>query len=213
MRAGLPTYLSLVIRTAWRHSFHAAHSAILALIIAAGLVTYFVPQVEVLVDLHGWQVATFVLSSIVVIRLLLAPYWIWIDDQNRLALLNDQLADKARETQRLAEKTAAIDEIANEISWAVNNLVNPQPHPASTSEPEVAIAAFRSRFDAWCDRVSKKLGNRDLFTQGDQAHFDSLGVIPFKQMWGHAKLDWIFSELALKLDRLREVEHRARERK
>jgi hypothetical protein len=32
-------------------------------------------------------------------------------------------------------------------------------------------------------------------------------------MWGHAKLDNLFAQLRLKLDRLREVEQRARERK
>ena len=76
MRWGSFIYLWLVIGTAWRHSFHAAHSVILALIILAGAVTSFVPQVEVMVDLHGWQVAAIVLGSIVGVRFFLAPYWI-----------------------------------------------------------------------------------------------------------------------------------------
>jgi hypothetical protein len=47
----------------------------------------------------------------------------------------------------------------------------------------------------------------------DQSHFDSLGFVQPVQMWGHAKLDNLFAQLRLKLDRLREVEQRARERK
>jgi hypothetical protein len=130
---------------------------LLALIIVAGTVTALVPQVEVLVDLHGWQVAGAVLSAIVAVRLLLAPYWIWKGDQGRLAALGNQVGNEALKQRRLATKTAALDDIAQEIAWAVNNLVNPRPHPASTSDPETAIAAFEAKFFAWCGRVSQKL--------------------------------------------------------
>jgi hypothetical protein len=213
MRYGPLTYLWLVIKTAWRHSFHAAHSVILTLIIVAGIVTSLVPQVEVLVDLHGWQVATIVLGGIIVVRLVLAPYWIWKDDQEQLSVLTDQTAANTKDAQRLAAKTEALDDIAEEISWAVNNLVNPKPHPASTADPETARVAFDTKLTAWCDRVSKKLANRDVFTHGDQTHFDGLGFVPTVKMWGDVKLDHLFSELKLKLERLREIEHRARERK
>src|SRR5439155_633986 len=76
-----------------------------------------------------------------------------------------------------------------------------------------AIAAFEAKFDAWFKRVSKKLENRDVFTQGDQTHFDDLGVVPVINMWAHPNLNSLFSQLELKIQRLREVEHRARERK
>jgi hypothetical protein len=165
-----------------------------------------------MVDLHGWQTAALTLACIVAVRLILAPYWIWNADQTRLAELSTKLASQTRTVQQLAAKTAAIDEIADEISWAVHNLVNPKPHPASTADPESAIAAFEAQLDAWYGRVSKKLANRDAFTQGDQTHFDTLGFVSPVQMWGHPKLDHLFSQLKLKLDRLREIEHRARER-
>jgi uncharacterized membrane protein len=213
MKRGPLTYLSLLIKTACRHSLHAAHGIILVLIILAGAVTYFVPRVEVMVDLHGWQVAAAVLGGIVAVRLVLAPYWIWKDDQGRLTALNDQLANEARTAARVVTKTIAIDDIADEIAWAVHNLVNPKPHPESTDNPESAIAAFEEKFNAWCSRVSKKLENRDVFTQGDQIHFDVLGFVPLIQASAHVKLDNIFSQLALKLERLREVERWARERK
>jgi hypothetical protein len=206
-------YCGRILRVAFTHSLHATHSIILVLIIVAGLLTYFVPQVEVMVDLHGWQVATVVLGSIIAIRLLLAPYWIWKSDQHCLVTLRKQLASTAQTEQQLAAKTAAIDSINEEISWAVDNLVNPKPHPANTADPESASAAFEAQLNEWYDRVSKKLENRIAFTQGDQTHFDSLGFVPFVQMWGYPRLDRSFSQLRLKLDRLREVEHRARERR
>jgi hypothetical protein len=141
MRSGALAYLWLDIKTASRHSFHATHSVILAVIIVAGIITSLVPQVEVLVDLHGWQVVAVVLAGIVAVRLSLAPYWIWKSDQSHLAILTDQLATRTQDAQRAAAKSAAIDEIAEEISWAVNNLVNPKPHPTNTADPESAIAA------------------------------------------------------------------------
>jgi hypothetical protein len=90
---GLLRYLLVVIKTACKHSFHAAHSIILVLIIIAGLATYFVPGIEIMVDLHGWEVATIVLCSIVGVRLFLAPYWIWKADQKRIGELSSNDAD------------------------------------------------------------------------------------------------------------------------
>src|SRR5262249_19784184 len=100
MGSGPFAYLWLVAKNACRHSFHAAHSAILVLIIFAGIVTSVDPRIQVLVDLHGWQVAAFVLGGIVFVRLLLAPYWIWKSDQNNIAILRDGLNSGFRAAQR-----------------------------------------------------------------------------------------------------------------
>jgi hypothetical protein len=91
MRTGPFTYSWLVLRVAWRHSFHSAHTILLGLIIGVGLLTYFVPQINVMFDLHGWQVALFVLGSIVGVRLVLAPYWLWRDQQIENQRLAQQL--------------------------------------------------------------------------------------------------------------------------
>jgi hypothetical protein len=204
-------YVWLVIKTAWRHSFHATHSILLCLIIVAGLVTYFVPTGEVMVDLHGWQIATLVLGSVVSVRLLLAPFWIWKDDQNRLGTLISKLDGEADEQNRLAEKNATIDNIAQEIGWAINNLANPKPHPGSTADPQSAIAFFEVQLEEWYKRVSRNLENRIAFTQGDQTYFDHLGFFPVVVVW-HSRLDHLFAMLKVKIERLTEIEHRARER-
>jgi hypothetical protein len=89
-------YCRRLLHTAWRHSFHAAHSIILALLILAGLLTYFFPQVEIMIDLNGWQVAAAVLGSIIVVRLALAPYWMWKSDQKEIATLKADFLDEER---------------------------------------------------------------------------------------------------------------------
>jgi divalent metal cation (Fe/Co/Zn/Cd) transporter len=81
MKTGLLTYLWLVLRRAWRQSLDTAQSVLFALIIIAGLLTYFVPQIKVMIDLGGWQVAALIAGAVLIIRLSLAPYWIWKDQQ------------------------------------------------------------------------------------------------------------------------------------
>jgi hypothetical protein len=39
------------------------------------------------------------------------------------------------------------------------------------------IEKWKKDFEAWCDRVSKKLENRAFFTRADQLHFDRLGFV------------------------------------
>jgi hypothetical protein len=219
MRGGAFTYIRLLIKTAVRHSFHAAHSILLGLLIATGLLTYFVPQVEVVVDLHGWQVAAAVLVGIVAVRLALSPYWIWRDDQTRIAALQSQIEEyqsqreeRAAAAAKKAARDVLLDQIANEISWAIDNLVNPKPSPLSTPYPDGAISVFEQKCNDWVEKVNKLLENAEVFNQRDRTDFSHLGFIQPIQMTQNTRLDHIFSQLNLRLDRLREVERRARER-
>jgi hypothetical protein len=111
-------YYFRVLRAALTHSFHATHSALLGLIIVTGLVTYFYPRVEIPIDLHGWQIAAITAAGIVAVRLFLAPFWIWKEDQAQLSDLRRRVESEERDERRFRERTAAIDEIASEISWA-----------------------------------------------------------------------------------------------
>jgi len=120
-------YYVRLMRVALTHSLRSAHGILLILLIVVGVVPYLYPRIEILVDPHGWAPAALILASIVAVRLFLAPFWIWKEDQVQLADLRRQLASKQRDEQQLARRSAAIDEIAQEISWAVNNLVNPKP--------------------------------------------------------------------------------------
>ena len=78
-------YLCLVLRVAFRHSLDIAQTIIFLLLIGLGAVAHFYPAVNSMIDVSGWAVAAIVLGGIVLIRLLMAPYWIWKEDQRRLS--------------------------------------------------------------------------------------------------------------------------------
>lgn len=95
----------------------------------------------------------------------------------------------------------AIDSLAEDLSWAIHDLVN------RSVSSDAEVAKWQADFYAWCERVSKKLENRAFFTRADQQHFDRLGFIPATPFAGsyndhHA---WLVSQLNLKFDRLRDV--------
>src|SRR5262249_32083739 len=108
-----------------------------------------------------------------------------------------------------AKKQAALDDLAEDISFAIHDLLNCAPTPTTQDE----IAKWKSDFEAWCDRVSKKLENRAFFTRADQLHFDRLGFIDPLFLTGQATLDRYLAQLRLKLDRLREVINWAQQRR
>jgi hypothetical protein len=64
-------------------------------------------------------------------------------------------------------RQVAVDSLAEDISWAIANLLNRKPPPRTDAE----IDQLQTDYDAWCGRVSEKLGNRAFFTRADQLHF------------------------------------------
>jgi hypothetical protein len=95
----------------------------------------------------------------------------------------------------------AIDSLAEDVSWAIHNLLNRQV----SSDAE--LVKWETDFGTWCERVSKKLENRAFFTRADQLHFDRLGLVPsagFASSY-NTRHEWLVSQLGLKFDRLRDV--------
>jgi ABC-type multidrug transport system fused ATPase/permease subunit len=100
-------------------------------------------------------------------------------------------------------KQKAIDDLAEDISWVIANIVN---HKTIRQQyDEKAIKDFELEYQNWCSKVSKKLENRAFFTRADQLHFDRLGVVPAIGMHPHPAVNHVFQMLSLKLDRLRDV--------
>jgi hypothetical protein len=83
------------------------------------------------------------------------------------------------------------------MAFAINDLVNRNPRPQTDDD----IRRWKQDFEAWCDKVSKKLENRAFFTRADQLHFDSLGFIDPLFMTGLPNLDALLSQLRLKFER------------
>jgi hypothetical protein len=100
-----------------------------------------------------------------------------------------------------SKKQKAIDALAEDLSWAIHDLVNRDPKPYTNEE----VARWEEDYHAWCQRVSEKLENRAFFTRADQLHFDRLGFIDPISMSGEATLDWLLAQLKLKFERLRDV--------
>ncbi len=98
-------------------------------------------------------------------------------------------------------RQAAIDELAEELSWAISDLLN----KSVSSESEVSD--WEKNFRNWCKRISEKLDNRAFFTRADQLHFDMLGLVPPTHFSGsfNERHDWLVSQLNLKFDRLRDI--------
>jgi len=95
----------------------------------------------------------------------------------------------------------AIDDLAEDLSWAIHNLLN----RAVTNDAE--LTQWETEFNAWCERVSAKLGNRAFFTRADQLHFDRLGFVPLAGLASsfNQRHAWLTSQLGLKFERLRDV--------
>src|SRR5207247_1494755 len=100
-------------------------------------------------------------------------------------------------------KQAAIDELSEEISWAIHHIVN-MPKLPQESWDDYAVR-FTKDYNAWCERVDRRLQNKAVFTQSDLLHFQRLGIIQQVRLTGHQATDHAFSMINLKLDRLREI--------
>ena len=105
---------------------------------------------------------------------------------------------------RWSNKQRAIDDLAEDISWAISDqLLNRQ---IDGDDPQ-AVTEWERDYRAWCDRVSKKLENRAFFTRADQLHFDRLGFVRPVQLASasNAHHNWLLSQLSLKFERLRDI--------
>lgn len=108
-------YIGLVLTTAFRHSFTAAQNVVFGLLIVVGLVAWFVPPIKAAmtkaeIDMSGWQVATIVLGGIVLIRLFLAPYWIYKEQLATIKSINQKLRNKLTKRQLREQIAAFMDE-------------------------------------------------------------------------------------------------------
>lgn len=100
-----------------------------------------------------------------------------------------------------SRRQVVIDELAEELSCAIHNLLN--RHVTSEEELKVWEADYR----AWLDRVNTKLGNRAFFTRADQIHFERLGTFPASSyaIQFNPHHNNLLNQLGVKFDRLRDI--------
>lgn len=105
-----------------------------------------------------------------------------------------------------SERQKILDSLADDISWAIHDLVNRHNRlsPAELALPTYA-ANLQKDYEAWCTRISEKLSNQAFFTRADRLHFDRLGFIDPVVMTTNPSANHTLSMLKLKFERLRDV--------
>jgi hypothetical protein len=83
-------------KTALRHSVGVADLVSSTVAAAGAVITHYAPQATEIWQEWAWQIPVWVLCGIVVVRLALAPYWIWQEDQEKIAIQAKQLNYDAR---------------------------------------------------------------------------------------------------------------------
>jgi hypothetical protein len=94
----------------------------------------------------AWQLPLWALGAVLLVRLFLAPFRIAKEDDQRIRSLNAQ-----RKVQIDQErKQAAIDDLSEELSWAIHNLLNRNQGKEWTEE---MVPPFEADMNAWCEKA------------------------------------------------------------
>ena len=115
---GLLKYYLRIFRVAFTHSLGVAQDIIFVLFIVFGLATVWAkaykPQfVAMIPDVSTAQIALMVFLAIVVLRLLLAPYWVWQEQNEKITELQKGVANSDKDmvlaaAQKLNERRASL---------------------------------------------------------------------------------------------------------
>lgn len=101
-----------------------------------------------------------------------------------------------------SRKQICIDEVSEQLAWAVHNLLNKKPKQDDPGD----IARWWGEVVGWEAKVDRMLENRAFFTRSDQLHFGVLGFVePLSWTTGNHDLDHMLRQLRMKFDRLRDV--------
>jgi hypothetical protein len=110
---GVCRYYYRLLSVAFSHSISRAHAIVFLLIIFLGFSGWLLPPIiHIGMEPEGWVVATVVLGAVVGLRLVMAPYWIHLEQEQRIP--------KTRpEWQRInTDLYLAIKYISHDSGWA-----------------------------------------------------------------------------------------------
>lgn len=89
---GIGKFYGRVFRTAFTHSLGITQDLLFAAFLLGGIVLYGLKRAGMIADeapwlseITGWQIAAVVLGAIFLVRLLVAPYWLYKEAHDRLA--------------------------------------------------------------------------------------------------------------------------------
>jgi hypothetical protein len=111
---------------------------------------------------------------------------------------------------RWSNKQKIIDSLAEDISGAIDNLLNRKVGPAGLDADHIDM--WERDFISWCSGVSGKLSDRAFFTRSDQLHFDYLGFVTPISFYQNPRMNNLLSQLRMKIERVRDVINWTQER-
>jgi len=121
---GVLRFYCQVVRMAFMHALHTAHIVIFGALLLYGFAVWFgavdwlARKTGINIDpgqwtheLEGWRTAAIVACSIIAIRLLLAPYWIWEEANARAGRLQTEIETLADQLNPPLECSCGMDVI------------------------------------------------------------------------------------------------------
>jgi hypothetical protein len=189
---GFVRYIKAVVLMALRHAITPAQDIIFGLLILAGTAHYFFPKFHMGIDPAGWEAAVIILSGVVATRLVLAPYWIYKEDQAKIQSFGAKLLHD-RPTQE------SLDILAQLLSEGIADILNA---PVNTTQQ---LQNFLAVEDDWNKRLFAHLDNG--FTKSDALHVQRLGTI-LPRAFGHASFQEhgrLLSHFAVREERIRDL--------
>lgn len=181
-------YIALVFRTAWGHSASLARNIIFYAIVTIGAVAFLVPPIlGMTIDAAGLlsllsnpKFYAILFGAIVLSRLLCAPYWIWQDDQKKIALLS-------AETRKHANKMF-LHHCYAEIGGLIIE---------SVSEADL------SQYITQCDEIIMKQANRIEMELGAAARIRFLDLIAPGGYFPKSKGNMDYNQVLVNLTRIK----------
>ena len=113
---------------------------VLMALIAIGIFAYFAgpeffqSRLMAVFASAGAFVAAFVLILLVNV-LFITPAKLDCEAAAKVKSLEEQLQQSLKQQSTQEERQAVIDDLAEEINWATQNLLNPKPHPLKDTDP------------------------------------------------------------------------------
>jgi hypothetical protein len=188
-----------------------AVTQVLVALIAVALVGYLGGaddlKSKTLTGLATAGAVSLVFAAMYLWNLLVVPAKIDSEINDKFASLQRKFDEESKVKITKEERQQAVDDLAEEIRWATNNLLNPNPHPLASGPGNITerIDAWKAQCNLWFEKISKKLDNRKFFTRAQQLHFDILAVVDQDSTLGNPHFNHGFNILSTKIKRLRDI--------
>ncbi len=145
-----------------------------------GVADHYFPTLKLMENL-GWQIFVWALAVIVVVRLILAPYWMAKEDATKIASLETQL-DEKRRRQAIAD---ALGQVFQECQQLFNRKI----------ENDNDVKQWTEDLFAWMDKVPNdlngKLSDVEIYTLMNTPRGPLLSIRGFGDMEQNSRMNYL----------------------